>query len=326
MVKYNDYPMTQFLMAESSVQRLDRYPLLYGSSGKARTRVAITALDVTTNQRGTVLFRNYTLKDQPGERITGTERAYLWEALRATTAATSYFAPYSRGFAPLVPPSVETDTPWYARGYSFYLHGSAGSFNEESRYQKKLPLFTHKELLRHAKPEDTHLIEGDAYLNSGTILVDGGIGKNNPILVGMLEMQRIYPHEDVDVFVSISTGTEASEKEHEAWNVAKTPAPLDAPLLFSSNGAPKVTQVMRELIQITLAAPVTETQDTNAIAECTIKRFASFVRLNPVLKQKTELDKSDSATIAQLVKDTEEWCTSPAGAALIRRCAREILQ
>ena len=85
--------------------------------------------------------------------------------------------------------------------------------------------------------------------------------------------------------MSICTGS-AETKEHEAWNAHKNPAPMEAPLLFST-GAPLVSKVMRELLQITLADSVTETQDTNAIAESAISRFASFVRLNPLLTQKT---------------------------------------
>lgn len=312
IVKYNDYPLTMLLMAESKLHRMDEAPLLY-TLESGRVRVALTAVDITTTDAKVTLFRNYDLPGAEQEtRFPGTNHLFLWEGIRSTTSAPTYFHPYDRSKAPLEGLGTGTNIPFVSRGQSRYLQTQSSRLHEAK-------LITHIDLMVKQQPGLASKIKSDTFMN-GKIFVDGGMGANNPSLVAVVESHRIWPDERIAFVLSVGTG-HGHPVAHASWNGEVT-KPLESALLFRK---PNMIQVLQDLLTVAIAAPAAESEDTVYIMETLTKEVDAYARLNATLSKDYPLDAAKPEMLEDMKRATEEWCSSPAGNALISQCARDLI-
>lgn len=358
IAKYLDQPVLNHLIEQVGMDRLDDAKHSFNPSldhanrkisevGKEEStqkqigqgiRVGFTAVDISSDPNQLVLFRNYDsyfTRLPPPETaqaalelenmdlnkrtsgsiewlVQGTNRVYIWEALRSSSSAPMYFHPYSRFYAPLT-----KDTQSLAIGArTGYLEKQVRTFTG----RRKSVLHTHMQLISEREPQARWI--NDTYMNSKPVLVDGGMGANNPSVVALVESRRIWPQDRVAALVSFGTGR-VPQHRSDKWNdKIKTPATN-----FFKRGDQSLLTLVGSLLNSSVAGAAAETENTEFLIRKVGGDFLeSYHRLNPIMEEYIALDDYSPANVQKLIHYGQRWASSEEGRAQIEACAKEIMR
>ena len=308
--RYGDARMLEILTKLFSNKRLDDPGIAFASSnerGPAGIRFGFTTCDISRSHLRVLLLRNY---DGPPEL--GTQHCYVSESVRATATPPLVIHPYARFY-----PSLE-------------IHFTDWSMVTQTRYTQ----WTHEEYFLGLAPSDRRdeyqkRHERDDTLLRDTVLVDGGISVNNPVLLGLAEAERIWckgqgsNSSNCGIrLVRVGTGVSPDES-NPTWN-RTVPRPLDTHLFVGPNDRTNYLSVVIDLVTHSYVSSATETET----AEATMARFgsmmASYHRLNPQLKRPIRMDDTSDEAIRDLLEQGREWVASDLGRATVEKVAEEI--
>lgn len=306
LAQYGDKGILDLLLSVVGTKRLDDDDV---AASDTRPRFAVTTVDISWKPSRARLLRNYGTEDGKG-----TNRAFVAEAVRATTAAGTFILPYSRAAAPMV---VEYKT-WTQSISSHYLHSSTtGKLQSNFEY-----IISHAPL-----PEDIEKLrersKDDAFMSDSTC-VDGGSWANNPTRIAIIEAKHEFTadNEGAQPFIhafNFATG-EMPAIRNESWS-PKNPKPAEAAWL----GEHGMKSAMTDLIMGSFVDPATETADTSEQLMEEYKDSVCIRRINPRLSRHFSLDDIKAASMKQMMDDTNAWLDSAEGKEAINSCAAEVV-
>lgn len=324
IVKYHDLPVSKFFLDETRNLRLDEKPCAFDEKGPRKVRVAFTSVEISTGKPRLVLFRNYKLEtngpsgttdnNNDNKTLDGTNEAFVWEAMRCSTSALSYFHPYSREYA-LMYRNPDTGRSEYAQSKLDDVNGTYKRYTNRQFILDHITKEGHKgETLR------KKVIHGDKFLNSSTVMLDGGVMANNPALMACVEAGDIWRDERTANLISIGTG-DPPATPNNIWNPQKNPAPMD----LGYFGRQNILGAFKELLNKALVYTAAETADTEFVLSSIQPSLASYFRINVPLDRPIEMSMHDAETIRYLTDVAEQWVHSVDGSTLIRNAVSKII-
>lgn len=306
LAQYGDKGILDLLLSVVGTKRLDDEDV---AASDTRPRFAVTTVDISWKPSRARLLRNYGTEDGKG-----TNRAFVAEAVRATTAAGTFILPYSRAAAPMV---VEYKT-WTQSISSHYLHSSdTGKLQSNFEYIiSHAPLPEDIEKLRERSKNDTFM--------SDSTCVDGGSWANNPTRIAIIEAKHEFTadNDGAQPFIhafNFATG-EMPAIRNESWS-PKNPKPAEAAWL----GEHGMKSAMTDLIMGSFVDPATETADTSEQLMEEYKDSVCIKRINPRLSRHFSLDDIKASSMKQMMDDTNAWLDSAEGREAINSCAAEVV-
>lgn len=327
--RYADDPMIRILTDLFQTKRLDDPGITFQNdknNGPDGIRFGFTAVDVSTSRPRTLLFRNYQkflreccktsdssttssgYLDQES-RTEGTDGCFIAEAIRCTASAPGIIHPYSRFYPPLE------------------IHYSTWTSTYKTQYRmlRKDAPYTHARIFLDQAPfamqeKLRKRMEQDTLMESGVVVIDGGLAANNPAVLALNEAYSLWGDvENTGIRVlSIGTG-KLPVQINPTWNKS-----IIRPLNQKFTGTNNYREVISDLIKYTYVSAATETEETTG----TMNRFGSLVasyrRINPELLTNIEMDDTSPEAIQILIGSARTWINSNEGKATIESTVDEI--
>lgn len=236
LMKYQgEFGLIQDLSKYSEFGVENEYKRVYGHLDKLENykanintpHVFVTATRSDITPFSIALFKNYNIPSI----YPYTTKAYLWECARSTSAAPTYWKPYTRNLENIiefsddqiinVEENMKKDLEIMLTKINKGKNNLTKKINkitnlndeivaDEKKIYNKLINYldeTEKKLIANSETTKKNKIE---YLKKNSwVMVDGGIGNNNPTLVTLNEIKTIWnSYNDIDLYLSLGCGTE----------------------------------------------------------------------------------------------------------------------
>lgn len=304
LARYGDRRLMELLLDVVGTKRLDDSDV---TASETRAHFGVTTVDISWKPARPYFLRNYGVEDERG-----TNRAFVSEAVRCTTAASTFLLPYSRQHGVM---SVDYH-PWSQSISSRYLLDT-----ETGKFVSNMDFIMKRALVPGDQERLKERMKEDKFMND-SVNVDGGSWACNPTRVAIIEAQRQFSVNGSRPYIhafNIGTG-EMPKIRNTRWNSSE-PRPADSPLL-GKNG---MKVVMTELIMGAFVDPATDTSETNYELKQEYGDSVCIQRINPRLSRHFPLDTVDVPSLKQMIDDTKKWLEGPDGSAAVESWAQDIV-